>query len=72
MLCPSPPPPIVGLLARQLRGSTPRDDVGSMNPVVVHSEPLLAVPGTGTGESPAVSGDAPLTLGGDVSLTKVP
>ena len=32
--------PVMGNRARQLRGSTPRDDVGPMNPVVVYSGPL--------------------------------
>ena len=31
--------PVTGNRTRQLRGSTPRDDVGPMNPVVVYSGP---------------------------------
>ena len=62
--------PVTGNRARRLRGSTPRDDIGPMNPVVAHSGPLLSVPGTGAGESPSVSGDAPPPLGGDTPPDK--
>ena len=45
--------------ARQLHGSTPRDDTGPMSPVVAYiAAPVLAVAGTGTDEGRAVSGDA--------------
>ena len=55
--------PVTGYRARQLRGSTPRDDAGPMNLVVAYSGPVLAVAGAGTGEGCAVSGDAPTPLG---------
>ena len=32
--------PVTGNRARQIRDSTPRDDVGPMNPAVAHSGPL--------------------------------
>ena len=50
--------PVTGNPARQLRGSTPPDDVG---PIILLSRiaaPLLAVAGTRTGEGRDVSGDA--------------
>ena len=62
--------PVTGNRARQLRRSTPRDDVGPMNPVVAHSGPLLAVAGTGAGEGLAISGDALPPLDGDVPPDK--
>ena len=34
---------VTGIRARQLRGSTLRDDVGPMDPVVAYSAPVLAV-----------------------------
>ena len=55
---------------RQLRCSTSRDDAGSMNFIDAHSGPLLTVAGTEAGESPPVSGDAPLPLGGDTPPDK--
>ena len=57
--------PVTGNRARRLRGRTSRHDVGPRNPVVAHNGPLLAVAGTGAGENPPVSADAPHPLGGD-------
>ena len=63
--------PITGNRARQLRGSTPCDDVGPMNPVAAHSgPPLLAGAGSGADESPAILGDASPPLGGDALPAK--
>ena len=58
--------PVTGNHAYQLHGSTPRGNVGPRNRVVAHRAVLLlAVAGTGAGESSPVSGNAPSTLGGD-------
>ena len=56
--------------ARQLHGSTPRDDIGPMNPVVAHSGPLLAVAGRGAGDGRAVLVDALALVGVDSSPDK--
>ena len=55
--------PVTGNRSCQLRGRTPCDDVGPMNPVVAYSGPVLAVASTGAGEGRAVSGDAFTPLG---------
>ena len=57
--------PVTGNCARQLRGSTPRDDVGHMSPVVEYdiAALVLAVAGTGAGEGRTVSGDTLTPLG---------
>ena len=62
--------PITGNRPRQLRGSTPRDDVGPMNPVVAHSGPPSCCSGQGADEDRAVSGDALFPLGVDVPSDK--
>ena len=62
--------PVTGNRARKLRGRTPRDDVGPMNPVVAHISPLFAVAGMGAGESLPVSGDALPPVGGDAPPDK--
>ena len=45
--------------ACQLRGSTPRDDAGPMNPALRIVPPLLDLAGMGAGENPSVFCDAP-------------
>ena len=50
--------PVTGYRARQLRGSTPRDDAGPMNPIVTYSAPSSCCSRHGDGEGRAVSGDA--------------
>ena len=55
--------PVTGNHARQLRGSTPRDDVGPMNPVVMYSGTRSCCSWDGAGEGRAVSGDALSPLG---------
>ena len=50
--------PVTDYRARQLRGSTPRDDAGPMNPIVTYSAPSSCCSRHGDGEGRAVSGDA--------------
>ena len=63
---------VTGNRARQLRGSTPRDGVWPMDPVVACSGPVLAVACTGAGESRTVTGDVSLHSALMLPLTKVP
>ena len=62
--------PVTGYRARQLRGSTPRDDAGPMNPVVAYSGPCSCCSRHGAAEGRAVLGDALTPLGVDVPPDK--
>ena len=64
--------PVTDNHARELRGSTPRDDVGLMDPVIAHSDPLLDVAGTGAGEGRAFWATLSLHSVLMLSLTEVP
>ena len=60
------------MVGRRLHGSTPHGDIGWKIFLIRIAVHLLFEAGTGDGESPPASGDAPCTLVVDAPLTKAP